>query len=64
MGPTDPAILHPMPEQPQVVLLRPLVKSPLIEVGGYVRGDHGVHDEPHSRTQRASPAGQAGEQGR
>ncbi|MER6382667.1 hypothetical protein [Streptomyces sp. NPDC001250] len=31
----DPTVLHPMPEQPRVVLLKPLVKSPLIEVGEY-----------------------------
>ena len=33
--PADPSVLHPMPEQPRVVLLRPLVTSPLIEVGEY-----------------------------
>src|SRR5678815_629155 len=31
----DPMVLHPMPDQPRVVLLKPLVKSPLIEVGEY-----------------------------
>ena len=35
----DPTVLHPMPEQPRVVLLRPLVKSPLIEVGEYSYSD-------------------------
>ena len=31
----DPSVLHPMPGQPRVVLLKPLVTSPLIEVGEY-----------------------------
>jgi virginiamycin A acetyltransferase len=31
----DGSVLHPMPDQPRVVLLKPLVKSPLIEVGEY-----------------------------
>ncbi|MFE5587932.1 CatB-related O-acetyltransferase [Kitasatospora sp. NPDC056531] len=31
----DPTVLHPFPEQPRVVLLKPLVTSPLIEVGEY-----------------------------
>jgi virginiamycin A acetyltransferase len=31
--PADPTVVHPMPEQPRVVLLKPLVTSPLIEVG-------------------------------
>lgn len=26
--PADPSVLHPMPGQPRVVLLRPLVTSP------------------------------------
>lgn len=33
--PADPTALHPMPGQPWVVLLKPLVKSPLIEVREY-----------------------------
>jgi hypothetical protein len=33
--PADPTVIHPLPEQPRVVLLKPLVKSPLIEVGEY-----------------------------
>ena len=33
--PPDPSVLHPMPGQPRVVLLKPLVTSPLIEVGEY-----------------------------
>lgn len=28
--PADPTVLHSMPEQPRVVLLKPLVTSPLI----------------------------------
>jgi hypothetical protein len=31
----DPSVLHPMPDQPRVVLLKPLVTSPLIEVGEF-----------------------------
>ena len=41
---TDPATLHPMPGQPRVVLLKPLVTSPLIEVGEYTYYDD--PDEP------------------
>ncbi|MFB7948524.1 CatB-related O-acetyltransferase [Kitasatospora phosalacinea] len=33
--PADPTVLHPMPDQPRVVLLKPLVTSPLIEVGEF-----------------------------
>ncbi|MFE0122314.1 CatB-related O-acetyltransferase [[Kitasatospora] papulosa] len=33
--PADPNVVHPMPEQPRVVLLKPLVTSPLIEVGDF-----------------------------
>ncbi len=33
--PPDPTILHPIPGQPRVVLLKPLVTSPLIEVGDF-----------------------------
>ncbi|MET8740083.1 CatB-related O-acetyltransferase [Streptomyces sp. NPDC004728] len=33
--PADPTVLHPMPGQPRVVLLKPLVKSELIEVGDF-----------------------------
>jgi len=43
--PADPTVLHPMPEQPRVVLLRPLVKSPLIEVGEY-----SYYDDPDHST--------------
>ncbi|MFF0738768.1 antibiotic acetyltransferase, partial [Streptomyces sp. NPDC004111] len=31
--PADPTVLHPMPDHPRVVQLKPLVESPLIEVG-------------------------------
>lgn len=43
---TDPATLHPMPGQPRVVLLKPLVTSPLIEVGAYSYYDD--PDEPEA----------------
>jgi hypothetical protein len=33
--PADPTVLHPFPDQPRVVLLKPLVTSPLIEAGEY-----------------------------
>lgn len=35
----DPDTLHPMPEFPRVVFLRPLVKDPRIEVGEYTYYD-------------------------
>ncbi|MER5350815.1 CatB-related O-acetyltransferase [Kitasatospora sp. NPDC002551] len=41
----DPTVLHPMPEQPRVVLLRPLVTSPLIEVGEFT-----YYDDPDDPT--------------
>lgn len=34
-APADPSVLHPMPDQPRVVLLKPLITSPLIEVGEF-----------------------------
>ncbi|MFI5806517.1 CatB-related O-acetyltransferase [Streptomyces sp. NPDC051561] len=37
--PADPTAVHPMPEQPRVVLLKPLVTSPLIEVGDFTYYD-------------------------
>ncbi|MFH8793797.1 CatB-related O-acetyltransferase [Streptomyces sp. NPDC017941] len=37
--PPDPTVVHPMPEQPRVVLLRPLITSPLIEVGEFTYYD-------------------------
>jgi virginiamycin A acetyltransferase len=43
--PADPTVLHPMPEQPRVVLLKPLVKSPLIEVGEF-----SYYDDPDDAT--------------
>ncbi|NEY34705.1 antibiotic acetyltransferase [Streptomyces sp. PRKS01-65] len=43
--PADPTVLHPMPERPRVVLLKPLVKSPLIEVGEY-----SYYDDPDDPT--------------
>ncbi|MER5744107.1 MULTISPECIES: CatB-related O-acetyltransferase [unclassified Streptomyces] len=41
----DPTALHPMPGQPRVVLLKPLVKSELIEVG-----DFSYYDDPDDAT--------------
>ncbi|MEU9204899.1 CatB-related O-acetyltransferase [Streptomyces sp. NPDC048332] len=43
--PADPTRLHPMPGQPRVVLLKPLVTSPLIEVGEY-----SYYDDPDEAT--------------
>jgi virginiamycin A acetyltransferase len=43
--PPDPATLHPMPDQPRVVLLKPLVSSPLIEVGEFT-----YYDDPADAT--------------
>ncbi|CAM5237341.1 CatB-related O-acetyltransferase OS=Streptomyces tendae OX=1932 GN=GUR47_22110 PE=4 SV=1 [Streptomyces tendae] len=43
--PADPTVLHPMPEHPRVVLLKPLVKAPLIEVG-----DFSYYDNPDDPT--------------
>jgi hypothetical protein len=31
----DPMVIHPIPNQPRVVFLKPLVTSQLIEVGEY-----------------------------
>lgn len=42
---TEPTVLHPMPGQPRVVLLKPLVTSPLIEVGEY-----SYYDDPDDST--------------
>ncbi|MGW5310429.1 CatB-related O-acetyltransferase [Nocardia thailandica] len=44
-APTAPSVLHPMPGQPRVVLLKPLVTSPLIEVG-----DFSYYDDPDDAT--------------
>ncbi|MEU4995035.1 CatB-related O-acetyltransferase [Streptomyces sp. NPDC021622] len=43
--PADPTVLHPFPDQPRVVLLKPLVKSELIEVGEY-----SYYDDPEHAT--------------
>jgi len=43
--PADPTVLHPMPDQPRVVLLKPLVTSPLIEVGEF-----SYYDDPDDAT--------------
>ncbi|MFE9927975.1 CatB-related O-acetyltransferase [Streptomyces sp. NPDC005533] len=43
--PADPTALHPFPDQPRVVLLKPLVTSPLIEVGEY-----SYYDDPDDPT--------------
>lgn len=43
--PADPTALHPLPDQPRVVLLKPLVTSPLIEVGEY-----SYYDDPDDPT--------------
>jgi virginiamycin A acetyltransferase len=36
----DPTVLHPIAGQPRVVFLRPLVRSPRVEVGEYTYYDH------------------------
>ena len=43
--PADPGVLHPMPEQPRVVLLKPLVSSPRIEIGEF-----SYYDDPDDPT--------------
>jgi virginiamycin A acetyltransferase len=43
--PADPTVVHPMPEQPRVVLLKPLITSPLIEVGEF-----SYYDDPDDPT--------------
>ncbi|MGW6987653.1 CatB-related O-acetyltransferase [Streptomyces sp. NPDC054946] len=43
--PADPTELHPFPDQPRVVLLKPLLTSPLIEVGEY-----SYYDDPQDPT--------------
>lgn len=43
--PADPTLLHPIPGQERVVLLKPLVTSPLIEVGEY-----SYYDDPGDPT--------------
>ena len=39
MNAPDPTNVHPMAGQPRVVLLRPLIDNPLIEVGEYTYYD-------------------------
>lgn len=43
--PADPTAVHPIPRQPRVVLLQPLVASELIEVGAY-----SYYDDPDDAT--------------
>lgn len=43
--PVDPMSVHPNPEHPRVVFLKPLVTSPLIEVG-----DYSYYDDPDDPT--------------
>ncbi len=43
--PADPTVLHPFPDQPRVVLLKPLLTSPLIEAGEY-----SYYDDPEDPT--------------
>ena len=41
----DPTVLYPFPEQPRVILLKPLVKVPHIEIGDYTYYDDPEHAE-------------------
>jgi virginiamycin A acetyltransferase len=50
--PADPSVLHPMPEQPRMVLLKPLLTSPLIEVGEFSYYDD--PDDPSAPSSRSS----------
>jgi virginiamycin A acetyltransferase len=43
--PPDPAVVHPMPGQPRVALLKPLITSALIEVGEFT-----YYDDPGDPT--------------
>ena len=43
--PADPTVMHPMTDQPRVVLLKPLISSPLIEIGDFT-----YYDDPHHPT--------------
>lgn len=43
--PADPSVLHPVPGQPRVVLLKPLITSPLIDVGEF-----SYYDDPDDPT--------------
>lgn len=42
----DPNRLHPMPGQDRVVLLKPLIDNPLIEIGDYT-----YYDDPYAATE-------------
>lgn len=42
---SDASVLHPLPDHPRVVLLKPLVTSPLIEVGEF-----SYYDDPEDPT--------------
>ncbi|GAA2143715.1 hypothetical protein [Actinomadura napierensis] len=44
-APADPTPVHPMPDQPRVVLLKPLVTSPPVEVGEF-----SYYDDPDDPT--------------
>ena len=44
-APADPTAVHPMPGQPRVVLLKPLISSPLIEAGEF-----SYYDDPDDPT--------------
>jgi virginiamycin A acetyltransferase len=41
----DPTVVHPIPDQPRVVLLKPLITSPLIEIGEF-----SYYDDPDDPT--------------
>lgn len=43
--PADPTVLHPFADRPRVVLLKPLLTSPLIEAGEY-----SYYDDPEDPT--------------
>jgi hypothetical protein len=62
--PADPAVVHPMPGQPRVVLLKPLVTSPLIEVGEFSYYDDpqkvGLHREATSGALSGDGCGRVG----
>lgn len=45
MAPPDPRTLHPVAGQPRVVLLKPLVDSPLVEIGDFT-----YYDDPEFAT--------------
>ena len=43
--PPSPTVVHPIPDQPRVVLLQPLITSPLVEVGEFT-----YYDDPDDAT--------------